>query len=522
MGESDLSTGVIELSSKWYKLTAVIVIVVAVAICLTNFYLHRQFINDDAYISLRYAHNFLDGDGLVWNPGERAEGYSNFLHIILISGLGLAGIDLVLAARLINTLAFILMNILFLKFLLRNRSEHDNRDEPMLFLFPMILILNISPMISWIYGGLEGPLFVMLCSGGVLYFSGILTGRPRSRPLVISSLFFALAALTRPDGIIFAGASLIFLVGLLIKTRRLSIRLVLLFILPFAVCYLPYFIWRVNYYGELLPLTYYVKATGFSTQKAIFGLQYIKEYLLAPPFALALLILLTPIAIDKKFFDRRIGYLFFSVILYLIYVMLIGGDHMYSLRMLLPLMPITILLAYFLIRPLLNNIRLVFIIPAYIVVFGLIVLQLFWPETDVRKMSSIDSIGEMVGRHIARRWPEGSLVALNTAGSTPYFAPDHRFIDMLGLNDVHIAKRQIDSLRLNNQYVPGHAKGDGAYVLSREPDYIILGPAKGISIRVPWFLSDLEMQSDPRFHENYRIRREQLGEYTFTYYVRVK
>lgn len=34
----------------------------------------------------------------------------------------------------------------------------------------------------------------------------------------------------------------------------------------------------------------------------------------------------------------------------------------------------------------------------------------------------------------------GSLVALNTAGSTPYFAGQHCYIDMLGLNDPRFAQ----------------------------------------------------------------------------------
>src|SRR5688500_13130256 len=37
------------------------------------------WICDDAYISYRYAHNLLAGLGLVFNAGERVEGYTNFL-----------------------------------------------------------------------------------------------------------------------------------------------------------------------------------------------------------------------------------------------------------------------------------------------------------------------------------------------------------------------------------------------------------------------------------------------------------
>src|SRR5437764_1315440 len=41
--------------------------------------LRHAWITDDAYISFRYAGNLLHGRGLVFNAGERVEGYSNFL-----------------------------------------------------------------------------------------------------------------------------------------------------------------------------------------------------------------------------------------------------------------------------------------------------------------------------------------------------------------------------------------------------------------------------------------------------------
>src|SRR5689334_10099421 len=40
---------------------------------------------DDAYITFRYARNLVRGLGLVYNPGERIEGYTNFLWTILVA-----------------------------------------------------------------------------------------------------------------------------------------------------------------------------------------------------------------------------------------------------------------------------------------------------------------------------------------------------------------------------------------------------------------------------------------------------
>ena len=49
------------------------------------------FVCDDAFITFRYAKNLAHGLGPVWNAGERVEGYTNFLWMMIASlpiGLG--------------------------------------------------------------------------------------------------------------------------------------------------------------------------------------------------------------------------------------------------------------------------------------------------------------------------------------------------------------------------------------------------------------------------------------------------
>jgi hypothetical protein len=105
---------------------------------------------------------------------------------------------------------------------------------------------------------------------------------------------------------------------------------------------------------------------------------------------------------------------------------------------------------------------------------------------------------------------------------------------MLGLNDYSIAQRDtsseynfpiwrlIDIKKLFTQQgrseivqevtkkylpwqlIPGHGKGYGKYVLSRKPEYIIIGLAEGDT--KPWFLSDKEILSDPDFPNNYALK----------------
>ena len=48
---------------------------------------------DDAYISFRYARNLVEGLGLVYNPGERIEGYTNFLWTLMAAAGMSVGLD---------------------------------------------------------------------------------------------------------------------------------------------------------------------------------------------------------------------------------------------------------------------------------------------------------------------------------------------------------------------------------------------------------------------------------------------
>ncbi|GAH95705.1 unnamed protein product, partial [marine sediment metagenome] len=54
--------------------------ILILSLVLVIFYLYGTWFypTDDAYISYRYAQNLAEGNGLVYNLGERVEGYSNF------------------------------------------------------------------------------------------------------------------------------------------------------------------------------------------------------------------------------------------------------------------------------------------------------------------------------------------------------------------------------------------------------------------------------------------------------------
>lgn len=79
--------------------------------------------------------------------------------------------------------------------------------------------------------------------------------------------------------------------------------------------------------------------------------------------------------------------------------------------------------------------------------------------------------GKEAGLWLRDHYDAGTVIATNTAGSIPFYS-GFKTIDMLGLNDKHIARQDVPGI---GQGRPGHEKADGPYVLSLNPDIIQLG-----------------------------------------------
>ena len=101
---SDTAIKTVRGSGITFSTTAVIALFTIFGILLWKI---RSFFHDDALISLRYARNLAEHSQLVWNLGEYAEGYTNLLHILLVTPLIMAGIGPMLAAQFINAAAFL-------------------------------------------------------------------------------------------------------------------------------------------------------------------------------------------------------------------------------------------------------------------------------------------------------------------------------------------------------------------------------------------------------------------------------
>ncbi|MEE2923629.1 MAG: hypothetical protein VX619_02510 [bacterium] len=516
------STDKDEAHNKSVFLIKVISVAIALLLSISIFVNNWNFFHDDAYITLRYANNWISGHGLVWNEGEFVQGYTNFLYLIIISTLGYLGLDLVFAARLISITAYVATAILlwYCGYLFKSQYCKDLRH------LPVVIFMTSASVIVWTLGGLETVVFGFFILVGSSTFLFSFENKHSGLGFLCSGVFFGFAFLTRPDGILFIGVTSAFLFwsylkclyqkgdvssGIFQGSRVSASRKLALYLIMFLVgCFLtmsPYIVWQVSYYGDFVPNTFYAKSGIPFELKCNNGIYYFLNYLTSFPFFLILICILLVDRYYKSLSDFRLNYLVMLILAYLGFIVFIaGGDHMQSFRMMAPIVPLISIILTYLLSSFGENTTSKNLIISFFVI-SLSFMQIFSPELNPQEEDLASFYGTIVGKYISSEWNRDALIALNTAGSTPYYAPSHRFIDMLGLNDSVIARRNITSITVPWQSTPGHFKGDGDYVLSRNPDFIILGPADGTNSRNAWFLSDYELIQDQEFQQNYKLMK---------------
>jgi hypothetical protein len=435
--------------------------------------LYFDFVNDDAYISFRYADNLVRHGELVYNPGEKVEGYTNFLWTMTMAGvLGLGG-DPVLWSRVLG-IGFGLGGLwLVARFVARFRGE----TRPVDALGP--LWLAAAPAYAcWSTGGLETQQFTFFATLG--WTSYLLERRDAARrPL--SGVWFALSALARPEGMLFFG-----LVGLhrlagLVRARRLPDRADWLWGAGFAAIFVPYYAWRWWYYGWPFPNTYYVKVGSASPWGP--GLNYYWTWV--RDHHLYLLPLLALAAHRLRGFWWLFGLLLGGVSLHVVRV---GGDFMGLHRFLVPLMPVLAVVLVFGVEALLASERVRRLPRAVPALVGLVLaagLTVRTVQVDRWSMETgseggVDRIGWLkmfegqcraIGLWLRDNAPPDASLATTAAGIIPYYSRLYT-LDVLGLNDEYIAHEV--PARGNR---PGHTKvAPERYILDKHIDYLIYHP----------------------------------------------
>jgi arabinofuranosyltransferase len=427
-------------------------------------------ITDDAYISYRYMDNWLAGYGLVFNPGEYVEGYTNLLWILLIAPWRAIGLSPEIVSLVLGLLS---AGLLFSGvYVLASRlAGHSGAG-----ISAVILAASFPPLAHYVGTGLETILFAALI---VAVFARLaVTGKPDIWVAVI----LGDAVLTRPEAMM-VGLVVYGIYGLQNKSARADKQIwgsaLLFLVFPILLT-----CWRLWYYGELLPNTFFAKATGTGLELVGNGLTYVSRFavgqfgwlLLVP----GILVFAPPILrkLPNKILPSAMGTV---LMVHLIYVIKVGGDYLPMARFILHVFPLLAVLA---------ALGLWFVCRARVAVAvalasGIAMAQnvYFYLGTgaDYRSLAEIRLLNaewKSLAAWLKSNYPPDTVIAVNAAGAVPYLT-GFKTIDMLGLNDKHIARAK-SSIRVAAGPVPGHFKYDGEYVCGLRPDIVIMSSGRSL------------------------------------------
>lgn len=241
------------MSSPPFDKSAAVVLLVAVAVCIIASLYMMPYVPDDSYISFRYAEHLAKGFGLTFNTGEQpVEAYSNLLWIILCAALFKMGFDLPSFMPHVGMLLGAL-TVVMLWIILRRRGM-----PALQMLFPMLLLGTAGPFLTYTISGLEMPLFAFLLMLS-MYWMDLAFEKARGRHFILLAVGGFLLSLTRPEGVVLLPIVVAIMFFVSRKDTGVDafakhrIRNLGVAVGVFAVLFIIYNAWRINYFGEILP-----------------------------------------------------------------------------------------------------------------------------------------------------------------------------------------------------------------------------------------------------------------------------
>lgn len=471
---------------------------VALAAALTvAFVVHArawEFLCDDAFISFRYARNLAEHGALEFNLGERVEGYTNFLWVVVLAALHALGVAPPRAAPVLTGLGALagLVAAVLLARALRQRLGAPPAPGGLraLDLVPAALLVSLPEHMVWAHGGLETSWAAATVLGSLAAW---VSGRPR-----LAAGLGAAAMLLRPDGLVplaAFGVGWLGVVGVAVLRaegrgalrrlpRRRLVQAALVLVLPLVL----HLAWRRSYYGAWLPNTWFVKAHGALLRDG-YGRDYVAAWLDAMP-----LIHAAPLLLLARWRHLVLALPLVAVVAYGYWV---GGDFMAYGRFYVVATGLYAVLVGWLLAD--GGERLARVVArgvatrvaaALPVVLGLLLAaatglraRARWQDDVARPSGWLDGkwegvaamdrfarVGLAVGQWMHDNLPPDTLLSVGAAGAVPYGA-DLPVVDAYGLVDPELAR--LPGLRPHDGpgARPGHQLvAPASYVKRRDPD----------------------------------------------------
>jgi len=445
---------------------------------------------DDAMISMQYAKNLANGDGLVWNPGgERVEGFSNPLWVFIMAAIHLLPLPaskISLAVQILGAV-LLLLNLIFVKL----AGDEISNNNFFVSIGAVLLTALYYPLNNWSLLGNEVSLLALLITVAIwLVFKGIRKGQVSKwiYPLMAIGLF------VRMDALVPFTVILLFLIIFDSAHRMTHIKWGVGFIVGALLLQT---ILRYAYYGDVLPNTYYLKMTGISLISRISRGSYVffkfiwnlNWFLFLLPFIICLIIR-----------DPKSNLLMLVVAAQMLYSVYIGGDAWEhrggSNRFIAIVMPLFFILFTYSIdrfRQILlahsgvTGFRLTrafsWIAVSSIVILGVINFNSL-VDTESLKYLFLQGVpifvdgnerNTTIGLYVKEVTEEAAKVAVVGAGAIPYYS-ERISIDLLGKNDKYIARGEMKPTGGTSplDFRPGHSKWNYEYSIGdQRPDVIV-------------------------------------------------
>lgn len=310
-------------------------LIVALAVFVFAVVMFRSaWLSDDAYITFRTVDNWVNGYGLTWNVIERVQAYTHPLWLFLVAAVYTFTSEIFYTSLFLSMLVSLAAILVF---------AFKIVDSPGAAALGVTILACSKAFVDYATSGLENPLtYLLLALFLWLYLSHRQPGF-NLQALFWLALIAALATLNRMDTLLFflppLGYAWLFVLPKRadrLTSSRFSAKppLGTLDALRFTVIvagFIPFILWEgfsLFYYGFLFPNTAYAKLnTGISQATLLkVGLDYLLNSLRSDP--LTLLVILAGGVTSLATREPRRMVVALGVILYLIYIVKIGGDFM--------------------------------------------------------------------------------------------------------------------------------------------------------------------------------------------------
>ncbi len=270
------------------------------------------WVSDDAMISFRQILNFISGDGIVFNFGERVQAFTHPLWFFLLSGFILVSGEMFITTSILSVVISVLAIIVFVKL------ELTIAKSSLTYISPVFFLAFSFAFCDYMTSGLENPMSYLLVSL-LLYY---LFQENMHKHLQLIFLILALLVLNRFEYLIlFAPLAILLMFSSKIKSELFRV------LLPGSALIFAWIIFATFYFGSPLPNTFYAKLNAGYPKSEVFarGIEYLLSLKHDPASILILLLGFFSITLHL---NRYLIALFLGKVFYLGYIVYIGGDFM--------------------------------------------------------------------------------------------------------------------------------------------------------------------------------------------------